>query len=150
MICKYCSAKFQKYDITNHLSKCIADVKVDRSRFQLVLYDGQTTYEIPAKYCPICGRDLLKPSVRNTEQDYSNTIRDNVKYAMRAYGFSLSRLSKEAGIAKSTISDFLNGRTNTLSAGKVAMISDVLSIPIESLFLPNGQGKTYDEAVAGY
>ena len=146
MICKFCSAKPARYDKTNHRSIYKADVGIDAVRGKITLYGSRTAYEIPARFCPVCGRDLSKPPVRYSERVYSNTIRENIKKFMERDGLTYSALSKETGIAKSTICDFLRGNLNSLSAGKIALISDALGLPIERLFLPYGEGQTYEDA----
>lgn len=146
MICKYCSTKTTRYDTTNHRSANKADVKISASLEMLSIYGNRAKYEIPAKFCPVCGRDLSKPPVRYSEHDYSNIIRENIKREMKRDGLSYDALSRITGIAKTTIYDFLHGKVNNLSAGKVALVSDALRLPIEKLFLPYGVEETYEEA----
>lgn len=89
--------------------------------------------EIPANFCPICGRNLSKPYVQNTEQDYCNIIRRNVKKVIDEQRVTISELARKTGISKGMLSEFLSGKVNSISAGKIALIADVLSVSVDEL-----------------
>lgn len=76
-------------------------------------------------------------------------IRKNVKRYMKGYRMSLNKLSVSSGISKSTLSDFLSGKIECLTAGKIGLIADALEVPIERLFVPEGVGVTAETAIEG-
>ena len=88
---------------------------------------------IPVKYCPVCGRDLSIVPVRKTEQEYSNIIRLKIKELVTKTGITCSQLAEDTGISKSTLSDFFSGKIACLTAGKIAVIADVLDIDMTDL-----------------
>ncbi len=66
-------------------------------------------------------------------------IIEDIKQAMKEQRVMYDALSEQSGIAKSTPCDFLNDKIHSLSAGKVAVIADVLDIPIEDMFTERKQ-----------
>lgn len=143
MSCKYCESKYTYYDRTNILSPNIALVQLHKG---IILNTADNKYEIPAKFCPVCGK-RYSVTVRNTEQNYSNIIRKNIKAEIQAENISITWLSKNTNIAKSTLSDFLSGKIDCLSADKIGLIADALKLPIERLFTPREVGLTYEEGL---
>ncbi len=127
-------------DSPNHGEWCgnvIPDGKNDGPDYIELIGDNRIYALHNISFCPICGRDLSTQPIRNTEQDYSTIIRNNIKELISKEAYSLTRLAAESGIAKSTLSDYLNGKIDNLTASKIAVIADVLDVPIERLFLPD-------------
>ena len=144
MFCKYCESKYTYYDRTNASSPNTALVSL---RDKIILTaDERKRYEIPAKFCPVCGK-AFSAQKRNTEQNYSNIIRNNIKEEMDMEHISITQLSKMTGIAKSTLSDFLSCTIECLSADKIGLIAEALKLPVERLFLPRAVGLTYEEGL---
>jgi len=65
--------------------------------------------------------------------DIDRTVGDNVRRARIARDQTLSDLAAELGISHQQLQKYETG-ANRLSAGMVALISDILDIPLESLF----------------
>lgn len=106
MICRYCSAKYKENDSTGTSSANAAIVSVFSDGRLHFVGNNNEPFDLKIKYCPVCGRNLSKPYVRKTEQDYSNIIRNRIKEELGHANISICQLSDMSGIAKSTLSDF--------------------------------------------
>lgn len=99
--------------------------------WNIEIHGDDTTYYIPhIKFCPICGRDLTQPVVRIAEQNDYTTLPVQIKDKMDELGISLCQLAKDTGIAKGTLSEYLNGKYDDLGFKKMMKIINYLEINI--------------------
>lgn len=148
MNCKFCNSIYTYYDTTVPASKDKANILINNTSQTLVLEGSDNDlHEMKIKYCPVCGRNLDTIPVRNTEHDYSITIRENIKSEMEANHVTICKLSSDTGISKSTISDFLLGKIKSISCGKIGVIADSLRIPVERLYHPAAHGLGFEESL---
>ena len=154
MLCKYCDAKGEFYDKTNHRSKSKADVYINAGRKTLTLYGNRKSFmfpiEIPIRYCPVCGRDLSAEPVQTTLKEYNELLKANLDREIKDSGLTIAELVKKTGIDEKTFLSYLKDDGVEIPAGKVAVIADALKLPLERLFLPHGERMTYEEALRAF
>ncbi len=133
-MCDFCNNQSKKTSIVPAQNAAYLYLKLEKAKRLLTMFAGQNgCNNISINFCPVCGRNLSEDIKRNTEQDYSNTIRNNIKAILKKENISITKLSKDTEISKSTLADFLRGKIKSLSVGKIAKIAEYMQVTMDEL-----------------
>jgi len=69
----------------------------------------------------------------------SKTLKDRVRYAMERAGMSQSELAEKTGVTRSTVSNWILGRSASVKTGVVGSLSKALNVSPEWLMYGGGE-----------
>lgn len=66
---------------------------------------------------------------------------------MQERGTNMSRVSRDTGIAKTTLSSWKSGRTKSLSAANLSILAAYFDVPVEYFVTGDAEEKYYEDPV---
>ena len=129
MVCNLCNSLFTTFEFTNIDSSNLAKMNIENK--ELVIQNDTNKIKTRIAYCPKCGRSLNKsPTYKN--EDVSLIVRKNIENFIKYSSLTPEDIAEKTNIL---INDILQGKP--LLVNELAVISDVLQVPIEYFFKEN-------------